>query len=197
VGACEAFARRLEQYRSAGGGIPIAPKKKGAPLKPLTIAGRAFRKALERQIAAVEADIENTRPFSEETAVDIDVRLLTPLRDLRETMERTRLVWDPSIPKHEHWHVWANFIAQNAIVLWGVSGRTTFRRDPSSPLVKFVGKALFRTTGRHYEEAAIAKALQRLPAMNWVLDEQGERRRLMGKDKEGKSTIKNTDITLV
>jgi len=170
--SCEAFARRLEQYRTAKGTVPSAKKKKGAPLKPLTKTGRAFVRELEKCIAEVEADIESTRLFCEETAVHMEIYWVAPLREIQEAMIKNREVWQKFVRKHQDWHHWANFIAQRAIELWSVSGRTEIGRDPCSPLVKFVRKALLRTTGRDHDAAAVAKALQRIPAMNSVLDKK-------------------------
>jgi hypothetical protein len=177
--ACEALARRLEQYRAAEGCVPTAQRKKGDDLKPLTKTGRAFLRELEKYIAEVEANIENERLFNEGTAVDIEFQWLAPLREIEEAMNGNRYVWEKFVRTHQDWHNWANFIAQRALELWSVSGRTTFGRDPCSPLVKFVIEALVRTTGRHHRSDAVAKALQRIPAMNSVLGKEWVIKRIL------------------
>ncbi len=87
--ACEPFARRLEQYRAANARDPVS-QEKGTRRTPLAVKGRAFLNELERRIAEVEADIQSTRAFNEEAAVDEELLWFAPLREVHEAMKRSR-----------------------------------------------------------------------------------------------------------
>jgi hypothetical protein len=185
--SCEALAYRLERSRAARLSRPLtaiqvkaiqvkAIQVKAIQVKAIQVKrrdlrekGRAFLGALERQIKEVEADIERTGQINPNTAAEEERLLLTPLCELRDVMIRIRADWDNIIPKHNRWHIRANFIAMQAIMLWRYAGKDKFGLDPDSPLVKFVYQALLRVTKEHHERGAIAKALLRMPSIDLML----------------------------